>query len=56
MEEFESASVLREFRTSLDAAEASLADGKGRVITQNSMRELAEDVKRRGPERRGADR
>ena len=29
-------------------AEASLARGDGRAITQDSMRELAEDVKRRG--------
>lgn len=33
---------------SLDEAEASLARGEGRVITQESMRELADDVKRRG--------
>jgi putative addiction module CopG family antidote len=32
----------------LDEADASLARGEGRAITQESMRELAEDVKRRG--------
>jgi Arc/MetJ-type ribon-helix-helix transcriptional regulator len=53
-EEHEDARVLAEFRASLDRAEASLAEGKGRVITQESMHELAEDVKRRGRERRTA--
>jgi Arc/MetJ-type ribon-helix-helix transcriptional regulator len=51
-EERENARALSEFRASLDEAEASLGQGKGRVITQESMRELAEDVKRRGRERR----
>src|ERR1700730_11138331 len=37
-----------EFLATLDDAKASLARGEGRVITQESMRELAEDVKRRG--------
>ena len=32
----------------VDSAEASLSHGQGRVITQESMRELAGDVKRRG--------
>jgi putative addiction module CopG family antidote len=40
-----------EFLATLDDAKASLARGEGRVITQESMRELAEDVKRRGRER-----
>ena len=35
----------------VDAAEASLARGEGIVITKESMRELAEDVNRRGRER-----
>jgi putative addiction module CopG family antidote len=39
-----------EFLATLDDAKASLARGEGRVITQESMRELAEDVKRRGRE------
>jgi putative addiction module CopG family antidote len=32
----------------VDAAEASLARGEGRTITQDAMRELATEVKRRG--------
>jgi len=32
----------------VDSAEASLSLGQGRVITVESMRELAGDVKRRG--------
>ena len=37
-----------EILASVDAAEASLARGEGRIITRESMRELAEDVKKRG--------
>lgn len=37
-----------EFLATLDEAEASVARGEGRVITQESMRELAEEVKERG--------
>jgi len=37
-----------EFVATLDDARASLMHGEGRTITQESMRELAEDVKRRG--------
>ena len=37
-----------EFLATLDDAKASLARGEGRTITQQSMWELAEDVKRRG--------
>ena len=37
-----------EFLATLDDAKASLARGEGRTITQESMRNLAEDVKRRG--------
>lgn len=37
-----------EFLATLDDAKASLARGEGRVITQQSMRELAEEVKQRG--------
>jgi Arc/MetJ-type ribon-helix-helix transcriptional regulator len=40
-----------EFLGSLDEAEASLERGEGRVITQESMRELAGEVKRRGQAR-----
>ena len=44
-----------EILAAVDAAEASLADGAGRVITETSMRELAEDVKRRGRARLAAE-
>lgn len=37
-----------EILAAVDVAEASLARGDGRTITQQSMRELAEDVKKRG--------
>jgi Arc/MetJ-type ribon-helix-helix transcriptional regulator len=37
-----------EFLTTLDRARASLACGEGRVITQESMRELAAEVRERG--------
>jgi Arc/MetJ-type ribon-helix-helix transcriptional regulator len=37
-----------EFLLTLDDSRASLACGEGRVITQESMRELAEEVKERG--------
>jgi len=37
-----------EILAAVDEAEASLARGEGRIITQESMRELAEEVKRRG--------
>jgi len=37
-----------EILAAVDEAEASLARGEGRVITQESVRALAEDVKRRG--------
>ena len=36
------------FLATLDDARASLARGEGRVITQESMRELAAEVKERG--------
>jgi putative addiction module CopG family antidote len=39
----------------VDEAETSLARGEGRVITQESMRELAEEVKRRGRARLAAE-
>ena len=32
----------------VDSAEASLAQGEGRVITEESMRQLAEEVSQRG--------
>jgi Arc/MetJ-type ribon-helix-helix transcriptional regulator len=37
-----------EILASVDDAEASLARGEGRIITQQSMRELADEVKQRG--------
>lgn len=37
-----------ELLASLDSARASLARGEGRVITQESMRELAVEVSERG--------
>jgi len=37
-----------EFLLALDDARASLARGEGRVITQDSMRQLASEVKERG--------
>lgn len=37
-----------EFQATLNDAKASLARCEGRTITQESMRELAQDVKRRG--------
>jgi Arc/MetJ-type ribon-helix-helix transcriptional regulator len=37
-----------EFLLTLDDARASLVHGEGRVITQESMRQLAEEVKARG--------
>jgi len=49
--EEENARALAEFCKTLDAAEASIAQGEGIPITPENMRELAEDVKRRGRER-----
>ena len=37
-----------EFLGSLDRAEASIARGEGIAITQDSMRQLADDIGRRG--------
>jgi Arc/MetJ-type ribon-helix-helix transcriptional regulator len=44
-----------EILLAVDEAEASLARGEGRVITEESMRELAEDVKQRGRARLAAE-
>ncbi len=44
-----------EILVAVDEAEASLARGEGRLITQESMRELAEEVKRRGRARLAAE-
>jgi putative addiction module CopG family antidote len=37
-----------EILIAVDEAESTLAGGEGRAITHESMRELAEDIKRRG--------
>ena len=42
-----------EILAAVDAAETSLARGEGYPITEESMRELAEDVKRHGRARLG---
>jgi putative addiction module CopG family antidote len=45
-----------EILTAVDAAEASLARGEGRAITQESMQQLADEVKQRGRNRLAAER
>lgn len=45
-----------EILAAVDAAEAALARGEGRNITEQSMRELASDVKKRGRARLAAER
>jgi len=44
-----------EFLATLHDAKASLARGEGRIITQASMCELAEEVKQRGQARLAAE-
>jgi len=44
-----------EFLATLDEAKTSLQRGEGRTITQPSMRDLAEEVKRRGRARLASD-
>ena len=44
-----------QFLATLDEAQALLTRGEGRVITQDSMRELADDVKQRGRARLAAE-
>jgi Arc/MetJ-type ribon-helix-helix transcriptional regulator len=44
-----------EILASVDEAEASLARGEGRIVTQESMRELAQEVKQRGRARLAAE-
>jgi Arc/MetJ-type ribon-helix-helix transcriptional regulator len=39
----------------VDVAEASIARGEGRTITQESMRQLADEVKQRGRNRLAAE-
>jgi len=45
-----------EILTAVDMAEASLARGEGRSITEQSMRELAGEVKKRGRARLADER
>jgi Arc/MetJ-type ribon-helix-helix transcriptional regulator len=45
-----------EILASVDVAEAALAHGEGRVITQESVRDLAAEVKQRGRARLAAER
>jgi len=45
-----------EILAAVDEAEASLARGEGHVITQDSMRELAEEVHQRGLARLAAEK
>jgi Arc/MetJ-type ribon-helix-helix transcriptional regulator len=44
-----------EFLATLDDAGAAIARGEGRLITEQSMRELAEDIKDHGRIRLAAD-
>jgi len=44
-----------EILAAIDEAEASFASGEGRAVTQESMRELAEEVKQRGRGRLAAE-
>ena len=45
-----------EILAAVDRAEASLASGEGRTITEQSMRKLADEVKQRGRTRLSAER
>ena len=45
-----------EILAALDEADASLARGEGRPVTEDSMKALAEDTKQRGRARLAADR
>lgn len=45
-----------EILAAIDSAEASLARGEGHAITRESMRDLAEDIKKRGRLRLGAEK
>jgi len=44
-----------EILVAVDEAEASMARGGGRIITQQSMRDLAAEVKQRGRSRLAAE-
>jgi Arc/MetJ-type ribon-helix-helix transcriptional regulator len=45
-----------EILAAIDEAEASLAKGEGRPITEESMKALAEEIKERGRRRLAAER
>ena len=45
-----------EILTAVDVAEASVARGEGRAITQESMRQLGNEVKQRGRNRLATER
>jgi putative addiction module CopG family antidote len=45
-----------EILAAVDTAETSIARGEGRAVTQQSMRELADEVKQRGRLRLDAER
>jgi len=45
-----------EILVAVNEAEASIARGEGRVITQQSMRDLAAEVKQRGRDRLAAEK
>jgi hypothetical protein len=47
--------VRAEIFASVDAAEASLLHGEGRIVTEQSMRDLAGEVKQRGRARLAAE-
>ena len=44
-----------EILAAIDSSEASAAHGEGRQITEESMRQLADEVKRRGRDRLASD-
>ena len=44
-----------EILAAIDVAEASLARGEGRILTHESVRELADKVKQRGRDRLAAE-
>jgi antitoxin ParD1/3/4 len=47
--------IRAEILAAVDVVGASIARGEGRVITQESMRQLADDVKQRGRNRLAAE-
>jgi Arc/MetJ-type ribon-helix-helix transcriptional regulator len=46
--------IRAEIMAAVDAAETSIQRGEGRIITHQSMRELADEVKQRGRKRLAA--